>query len=241
MEVLRIMPSNPFIAPPLRPYVSIARLIVETIGPSCEVVLHDLSAPQHSVVHVENGVVTGRKLGESFEHIVKELIKRKAPGEDIIANYAFEHEGRRIRSSTLLIRDANGELAGALCINLDVDWAVKAADAVKFLEAWAAGPQSSAQSAEVKPALPSSCSAGEIEHSVAEITNQLIDRIVAESEASHPGRSMPREARLAALAFMLSRGVFLVKGAVERAAERLRVSKVTVYADLDEIRRRSQG
>lgn len=229
MEVLRIMASNPFIAPLLRPYVSIARLIVETIGPSCEVVLHDLSAPQHSVVHVENGVVTGRKLGESFEHIVKELIKRKAPGEDIIANYAFEHEGRRVRSSTLLIRDANGELAGALCINLDVDWAVKAADAVKFLEVWAAGPQSSAQSADVKPALPSSCGVGEVEHSV------------AESEASHSGRPMPREVRLAALAFMLSRGVFLVKGAVERAAERLCVSKVTVYADLDEIRRRSQG
>ena len=39
------------------------------------------------------------------------------------------------------------------------------------------------------------------------------------------------------LAFMESRGIFLMKGALEHAAERLGVSKVTIYSDLDQIRR----
>lgn len=235
------MPTSSSIPPLLRPYVPIARLIVETIGPTCEVVLHDLSVPQHSVVHVENGVVTGRRLGESFEHIVKELIKRRDAEGDIIANYAFEHEGRRIRSSTLLIRDAKDALAGALCINLDVSWAAQAAEAAKLLGAWAAGPAGSGSGgAAAAPAQSTAKRAVVIDRSVSEITDQLIDRIVEETAAAQPGRTLTREARLSALAFMASRGVFLVKGAVERAADRLRVSKVTVYADLDELRRRSQ-
>lgn len=231
------MPTSPSIPPILRPYVPIARLIVETIGPTCEVVLHDLSIPQHSVVHVENGVVTGRRLGESFEHIVKELIKRRDAEGDIIANYAFEHEGRRVRSSTLLIRDEKG----ALCINLDVSWAAQAAEAAKLLGAWATGPAASDSEGSSEARTASTAKgAAMIERSVSEITDQLIDRIVEETAAAQPGRTLTREARLSALAFMASRGVFLVKGAVERAADRLRVSKVTVYADLDELRRRSQ-
>ena len=35
---------------------------------------------------------------------------------------------------------------------------------------------------------------------------------------------------------MDSRGVFLVKGAIDRVAEKLQISKVTVYSYLDEVR-----
>lgn len=36
--------------------------------------------------------------------------------------------------------------------------------------------------------------------------------------------------------FMETRGVFLVKGAIDRVSEKLGISKVTVYSYLDEIR-----
>ena len=38
-----------------------------------------------------------------------------------------------------------------------------------------------------------------------------------------------------------TRGVFLVKGALDYAAERLGVSKVTLYSDLDLLRRESES
>ena len=75
---------------------------------------------------------------------------------------------------------------------------------------------------------------------------QAIDRMVDEAKAapsdsppSRPGRkaSWTREDRVKLLAFMESRGIFLMKGALEHAAERLGVSKVTIYSDLDQIRR----
>ena len=46
----------------LRPYVPLAQMLVQTLGPDCEVVLHDLDTPAHSVVYVENPSVTGRKV-----------------------------------------------------------------------------------------------------------------------------------------------------------------------------------
>ena len=50
--------------PILAPYVPIADLVAKTFGEDVEVVLHDLSDPQHSVVYVANNKVTGRQVGE---------------------------------------------------------------------------------------------------------------------------------------------------------------------------------
>ncbi len=46
-----------------------------------------------------------------------------------------------------------------------------------------------------------------------------------------------REERLSLLSFMEERGVFLVKGALDRVAQRLGISKVRLYADLDALRK----
>ena len=76
------------IHPVLRPYVGVADLLVRTFA-HCEVVLHDLTVPQRSVVYVANPVVTGRKVGESFEHLIEEAIKAGNPEDGILANYYF--------------------------------------------------------------------------------------------------------------------------------------------------------
>ena len=58
-----IMSTNRALQPPLpaalRPYEDVMKLLAAFSGPNCEVVLHDLSDPVHSVVRVENGEVTG--------------------------------------------------------------------------------------------------------------------------------------------------------------------------------------
>ena len=82
------------IHPVLRPYVGVADLLVRTFA-HCEVVLHDLTVPQRSVVYVANPVVTGRKVGESFEHLIEEAIKAGNPEDGILANYYFEKNGDR--------------------------------------------------------------------------------------------------------------------------------------------------
>ena len=105
------------IRPALAPYVPLARMLAQTFGQDCEVVLHDLDCPEHSVVHVENPSVTGRKVGQSFDQLVRQVILSDELKEDFVANYYFTApNGKRIRSSTLLIRDGDGRLTGALCL-----------------------------------------------------------------------------------------------------------------------------
>ena len=102
------------------PYVSIADMLTQTFGSDCEVVLHDLNDPEHSVVYVSNGTVTGRRPGDSFDQLVRQVILSDGRKDDYAANYYFTApNGKRIRSSTVFIRDADGRLEGALCINLD--------------------------------------------------------------------------------------------------------------------------
>ena len=103
----------------LNRYIAIADLIVKTFGEDVEVVLHDLRHPQNSVIYVVNSRVTGRAIGESFQYLISKALDCADSNDSILANYYFEQNGRKIRSSSLFIRDDDGELLGALCINID--------------------------------------------------------------------------------------------------------------------------
>lgn len=238
----------------LAPWRMTADLVALVGGTQTEVVLHDLSDPLHSVVYVVNGHVTNRKIGQGVRHLVEEMLLRGEHPEkgDLLPVWWFRHKDedgneKLIRSVTMLIRGAEGKLAGALCVNQDVT-----ADAAELVRLdWLLPPEMKAQFGESslaagrakKNVREEGLTAGE---SVADAVFDLIDRMVDEAKAapsdsppSRPGRkaSWTREDRVKLLAFMESRGIFLMKGALEHAAERLGVSKVTIYSDLDQIRR----
>ena len=61
----------------------------------------------------------------------------------------------------------------------------------------------------------------------------LMDRIIGDEPP------LTREARLEKIRFMDSKGIFLMKGSIEKAAEKLGVNKVTIYSYLDEVRGRA--
>lgn len=206
----------------LRPYVPLAQMLVQTLGPDCEVVLHDLDTPAHSVVYVENPSVTGRKVGESFDQLVKQVILSDDLKENFVANYYFTApNGKRIRSSSLLIKDAGGRLTGALCINLDT---TKVTEQIAFLQSFLpAAPQSAGKAEEEPASTPAHVSV---------MIENLMDKILADCDA----KNLSREERIRRIRFMDEKGLFLMKGSVERAAEKLGVGKVTIYSYLDEVR-----
>ncbi|BBP89783.1 hypothetical protein BsIDN1_34010 [Bacillus safensis] len=56
----------------LESYIPLAKSTAKMFGPNCEVVIHDLTNPQASVMFTVNHHVTGRKkIGQSFDHLVK--------------------------------------------------------------------------------------------------------------------------------------------------------------------------
>lgn len=202
--------------PILTPYISMADMLVETFGSSCEVVLHDLNDPEHSVVYVA-GNVTDRQVGQNFEHLVKEVMLSNKLNNDYVANYYFEAKGKLIRSSTQLIFDHAHQLVGALCINIDT---TPITDQITYLNALLPNLNPPKQG-EQKVELP-----------LSEMVEKLMEKILNGCSVE----TMTRDEKIEKVRFMEQKGLFLMKGSIEKAAEKLGVNKVTIYSYLDEVR-----
>ena len=217
---------------------TVVDLIARVAGNTCEVVLHDLADPVHSVIYVVNGHVTGRAVGQGFRHLVVEMLQNEAQNRnrDLLNDWWFEHEDKLIRSVTLLIRDPEGELIGALCVNQDVTLANRTLDVIKGLLPGLAEVRinlsTSGQKQSVKPQTEQKTQTGQ---TVLKTVFRLIDGIVLQARSE--GETLTRARRLKVLEDMDRREVFLVKGAIEYVAQVLGVSKVTVYSDLDALHR----
>ena len=88
-----------------------------------EIVLHDLAALPNSIVAIE-GDVTGRRPGDPA---TDRLLETAASGsfETRTGYRTTSPSGRSLLSTTIVIRDAAGRPAAALCINRDVtDWQI---------------------------------------------------------------------------------------------------------------------
>lgn len=233
----------------------VAELIARVAGPTCEVVLHDLSDPVHSVVHVVNGHVTRRAVGQGFRHLVVEMLRNEAQNKerDLLEPWWFHHGGKLIRSMTLLIRGESGELIGALCVNQDVTQASQTFDALKTLlpglsrvqiDASAAGAEGVGPAPQDSGAMtPNQTQATTVPNTPRESVLQTVFRLIdgIAREARPNGEVLTRSQRLNVLSYMDEREVFLVKGSIERAAQCLGISKVTVYSDLDALHRQENG
>jgi len=208
----------------LESFIPIAKSTAKMFGPNCEVVIHDLTNPQSSVMYTVNNHVTGREIGQSFDHLVKTVLRSEDFKEDYLAGYTFVTEDNRtIRSSTSLIRDSKQKVIGAFCINFDVE---PLNQMQQFMSTFLS-TQVEVQENEEK-------SDDEIEH-VEGIVDQLIQQIIQNSV--HP--VMKRHEKIELIRFMDEKGIFLMKGSVEKVASLLGISKVTVYSYLDEIKNKS--
>jgi predicted transcriptional regulator YheO len=202
----------------LMKYAPIADAIAQTFGDHCEVVLHDLTTPQSSVIYTVNNHVTGRMVGQSFNHIITQVLLSKKFHNDVVANYKTQTEDQRsIKSTTVLLRDQKGEAIGALCINYDVQPLLQIQE---FLSNFTHVEEETIRD-EV-----------ELLGNMQEIANNLIQQIIGDSNVD----KMSRAKKLEIVSFMDEKGVFLIKGAIEKVAESLQVSKVTIYSYLDQIR-----
>jgi predicted transcriptional regulator YheO len=102
-----------------------ARKIVEglarTFAPLCEVVLHDLSDPDHSIVMIENNL-SGRKVGDPATELgLARIAESEFP--DLLVNYANSFDdGRDVKSTSIGLKDSSGKYVAAICLNVDVSY-----------------------------------------------------------------------------------------------------------------------
>jgi predicted transcriptional regulator YheO len=205
----------------LKKFIPIVNAIAHTFGKNCEVILHDLTNPQSSVMHVINGHVTGREVGHSFHHLITQVLLSNKFQNDFVANFKTETaDNRLIKSTSALIRNSFDEVIGSICINFDLTHIGVLKD---FIDDFSSFDQGTVQK--------------NVEQydSVMEIVDKLIDRMIDKEQVDQ----MDRNQKLQLVKFMNDKGVFLIKGLVEKVADLLKVSKVTMYSYLDEVKKQN--
>ena len=113
----------------------VAAGIAAQFGSSCEVVVHDLSRhPDHSIVAIVNGHVSGRKVGDGASAVVLEQMETNDPEpKDHLCYLTKTPDGKILKSSTVYIRNSKGKVSAILSINYDISKLLMVEDAVREL------------------------------------------------------------------------------------------------------------
>ena len=196
-----------------------AKAIACQFGPNCEVVVLDLGTnePEHSIVAIENGHVSGRKVGDGPSRVVLEALHSDTTKlQDRLAYLTKTEDGRILKSSTIYMRDDDGKAIGIFSINYDIS-------AMKAMEEMIQGF--------VGPARPEK-EAPEITHSVGELLDQLIEQSVR--LVGKPAALMNKEDKIRAIRFLNDSGAFLITKSGAKVCSYFGISKYTLYSYLDE-------
>ncbi|MGL6217327.1 MAG: helix-turn-helix transcriptional regulator, partial [Lacrimispora sphenoides] len=101
----------------------IASGIATHFGNNCEVVIHDIRKEdiESSIVYIENGQVSNRKLGDGPSEIVLETLKKNPDLlKDRLSYLTRTDDGRILKSSTMYIRGKNNTIDYILALNYDI-------------------------------------------------------------------------------------------------------------------------
>lgn len=198
--------------------------IAATFGRSCEVVLHDYRDPERSVVAVA-GAVTGRQVGDAMSEIGLRVLAAGADARNEVAYVTRAHDGRVLKCTTLPLRDVDGTLIGALCLNIDFSAINRAVGVLSDLLGVPAAPADTP--------VPVTNFSGDLD--------QVLDSVVEQAERAHavPVAALDRDQRLELIRSLDGAGVFALRGAPSRVARRLGISRTGLYNDLASLRKDS--
>ena len=197
----------------------IAKGIAGQFGPSCEVVIHDLSdkSAYSSIAVIENGHVTGRKVGDGPSHVVLEQLGRDDPAvEDQIAYLTRTKDGKILKSTSIFIRDDDGRVTAILGINYDISM-------MQLFE--------SSLHAFIAPDVQAPKEPERITLNVADLLDDLIRQ--ADELIGKPVALMTKEDKVRAIRYLSNSGALLITKSGDKIAHHFGISKYTLYSYLD--------
>jgi predicted transcriptional regulator YheO len=213
--------------PIIKSLIPIVKTIAATFGKNCEIVLHDFSGPQHSIILIENGHVTGRKIGDPITDFALASWREGGFGEakeDKLLNYKTKtKDGRILKSSSVFIKDEKNKIVGCLCINYDMTGHLM-----------------------YKNIIDEFCTINELneekEESFVKDVDEILDNIIGKAikEINRPISLMQKEDNLRVVEIVDKKGGFMIKGSIDQLAQKLNVSRYTIYNYLDELKIRKK-
>ena len=202
----------------------------KALGPNAEVVLHDLDNLGEGVVAI-SGNLTGRKVGAPPTNLLLRLLKSGNTNGNLINYRTVAPDGRKLRSSTVFLHDDRGRAVGCLCFNFDITHTV----ALKELLENELGVQPrNLWNENVVEELFERSIEETFEQNIEDTLQKAIDDAVNSSGQSVEDFS--KRDRVKLVKVLDEKGIFLIKNSASIVAEKLGVSRATIYNYINQAR-----
>ena len=215
-------------------YKKLVDFLGEVLGENAEVVLRDCRKPDHDIIAIANGHVSGRTIGAPITDFTLSILANEEWKEkDYVVNYEGKAApDKRLRSSTYFIRE-EGKLVGQLCVNIDMTPYEQVMDRIRQLGGM--GLMSDGGQSGII------CS-GPVENFSEDVIGDMMKKavitVVGSSEAKVRERLTQKE-KIEIIGELNRAGLFQLKGAVGAVAEYLYCSEASVYRYQSKIQKKT--
>ena len=202
-------------------FIPLVDFLGEIMGEYTEILLHDLSQPDTSVIAISHGFHSGRTIGSPLTDLALDIQNSQSyKKENYLTHYRAISKGKQYLSSTYYIKNGD-ELIGMLCLNTDIQPAQNFAEAMKkFMKATNLGAfvDETPDTRTIRESLDSP---------IASLAESIISKTILESGIA-PDR-MTREEKMQIVWTLTEQDIPRMKGAVSEIAKQLQLSESTVY------------
>ena len=200
-------------------YIKVGEIVAEMFSPYLEVIVHDLTNPNNSIIAIFNSHITGRKIGDGTSDIGYKKLSNELP--DKIVNYSNKSpSGVELKSSSLTIRNDNNKIIGSMGFNFDLSHFVNIREFIDLFS----------KSVEMEE-LPKKEEffMWSIKTEIQQALNKYLMMNKLQSKV------LTRDDKLKVISYMKNKGYISKKGAKTIISELLAISRPTLYKYLKEI------
>lgn len=206
-----------------RSYIIWMEFIAAMMSENTEIVLYDVKT--ETVYHVINPLDDEMKPGSEIHSLEKSFLQNKTyEKQNFIVNYrALSKSQKKLKSGTIFLKDASGNLEAILTINIPVDHLIQMRD---MLDRLISGPEPGSNS-------PQNTFYNSFDVSVENmVTNTIIDEI---SKYGVDSSRLSNKEKLQILSNLDQKGIFLVKGSISEIAKAFNTTETTIYRNLSKL------
>jgi len=192
-----------------------ARGIAVMFGPNCETLVHDMTRPGHPILAIYNGTVTGREVGSTADIFgdIGDYDQTVYAKKDYTNQMVLSRDGRTFKSSTFNV--VGDDYHFAFGINMDITSMVRATQVLTELTA----------------------TSGDLQQTLMQDARSQLEELLREciSAVGKEPEAMKKTDRMRIIRMLYKRRAFTYQKSVAIVAERLNVSRYTVYKYMHEL------
>jgi len=192
-----------------------AQGIAKMFGPNCETLVHDMTRPGHPILAIYNGTVTGREIGSTADIFgdIGDYDETIYQNKDYTNQLVLSRDGRTLKSSTFNI--VGDDFHFALGINMDITNMVRATQMLTEMSA----------------------TSGDLQQTLMQDARSQLEELLREciSAVGKQPAAMKKTDRMRIIRMLYRRRAFTYQKSVAIVAERLNVSRYTVYKYMHEL------